>query len=53
MEPEVRLRVSRPPCLSIFERNTFLWGRSLDDKCRGDHEGVIQTVKLRCGAGTV
>lgn len=49
----VAVWVSRPPCRSVFKRNTSLWGGSLDYKCLEDHEGVAQTVKLRCGAGTV
>ena len=33
---EVRLWVSRPPCLSIFKRNMFLRGCLLDYKCLED-----------------
>ena len=36
-----------------FQEEHIFMGGSLDYKCLEDHEGVAQTVKLRCGAGTV
>lgn len=48
MGVEVWSQVSRPLCLSIFKRNTFLRGHSLDDKCLEDHQGVALPIKLRC-----